>query len=541
MSKSTIALATVGFLVLTGVGVSAVLELEEMEIHSSAVSFTMTLDVVGSSRPPLARRTADGDIVVEVLNCVAGPSLSNVDFEGGLVRAVELEQFKVGGQPALRMRLRASLDTGFDQQFTGDKFILRVTPETGADPDATGAQGSPFGRNALDIASVEESAGSGSDTGAEESPWRQQLLSATLDDLQRELEESRARERAMRQELEKAQRRLREAATPNSELEAEVERYRELVRQLIEQNEDLSRRLIEAQRVDPELEALLTELRASEAELQEQLQVAERGLEIASQEREGLEGRLQSVQNEVGQLVEVNQELSRQKDAAEAALADLRAQQEDSQVSESELSEMRSVEAGLRDQLQAAERALVVANQGREGLEGDLHGAQSEVGQLVEVNRALIRQKDEAEQALADLSAWQEDSQLEKSELEGLLQSAREEIRQLVLLNASLQQVEEVASQSSPAAGSPLDPAARLRETRAVVGEAASPCLRLRRTPRFTGEILNCLPPGTVVNRLEERGGWIRVRLAFGVHPQGWVAAPYLEERRQQTVAAERQ
>jgi myosin heavy subunit len=526
-------------LLLPGLCSAAVLELDEIDMKSSDRAFTMTLNLKGSSRTPLARQEEGGDIVVEVRNCVAGPSLSDTRFEEGLVRRVRLETYRVGGQPALRIRVEASVGTSFDRQLDRDRYILTVTAKRESESDVPGNQASRRANSGLDIGATEQSAGSVLDRRAKQSPWQKQVLSATLDDLQRELEESRARERAMRQELAQARRRQQQAETPNPELEAELERYRELVRQIIEQNEDLSRRLIEAQRVDPETEALVTELQATEARLQEQLQVAEQALKTANEDRAGLEGRLQTAQTEVGQLVEVNRSLSRQKDEAEAALADLRAQQASSQVDKSDVAEIRAVEAGLREQLQVAKQAMTLANQDRAGLEENLKSAQTEVSQLVDVNQELSRQKREAETALADLRAWQENSQIERSNLEEVLQSAREEIRQLVLLNASLRQTEAVASQDSPSAQLSQTPTVSPRNARAIVGLAASPCLRLRRRPGFGGEILNCLPPGTVVSRLEELSGWTRIGLAFGIHHHGWVAAPYLEDSQQQTVAGD--
>ena len=479
---------------------AAVLELDEMKIESSDAFFTMTLDLAGSLQPPFARRDANGDIAVEVRNCVAGPSLSDVYLEEGMVRAVELESFKVGGQPALRLRVRRA-----DRVPVRAGLRRRAIRFAGNGRHRGGAR-EPLARvypsvaPALDMASAEGSADSDSEDIAEESPWRKQLLSATLDDLQQELEESRARERAMRQELEQARQRLREAQTPNAELEAEVERYRELVRQLLDQNDDLSRRLIEAQRVDPERDSIISELRATEAELRGELQIARQALGLARIDREGLAGRLQEAEEEVDQLVQVNRELSRQK-----------------------------------------EEALDLAEADGEGLAARLQSAQEEVGQLVEDNRALSRQKEGAETALSEVRAREEDLQLERTELEETLESAREEIRQLVLLNASLQEVRRVTGQAPPVA-TPLPIAATPPPvTQAVVGMAAAPCLRLRRRPGFGGEILNCLPPGTAVALLEERSGWSRIRLASGVHQQGWVAAPYLEERRQQTTGEQDQ
>ena len=76
MSRSTMSFAIAGLVLLAGVGESALLELDEMKIESSDAFFTMTLDLAGNSQPPLARRDANGDIAVEVRNCVAGPSLS---------------------------------------------------------------------------------------------------------------------------------------------------------------------------------------------------------------------------------------------------------------------------------------------------------------------------------------------------------------------------------------------------------------------------------------------------------------------------------
>ena len=88
-----------------------------------------------------------------------------------------------------------------------------------------------------------------------------------------------------------------------------------------------------------------------------------------------------------------------------------------------------------------------------------------------------------------------------------------------------------------PPAGAPLPGAGSPEGPRGPVAEAsggstfrisatAEPCLKLRRRP-VSGESLECLPPGTRVEALETREGWVRGRLDGG--REGWVSGGYLE------------
>ena len=429
-------------------------------------------------------------------------------------------------------------------------------PDLESSPQSTGGQADELEQDRDQIAGLERALARALDR-SEQSAGLQAELQSRLDEVQRESESHRQRVselHADRLQLIEDLRIARQAAAEASSA-ADAGRTSAVDRQ------DLEAVVSERDAARSEASELRQRLAANESELAGVVDNRENlaGELAASEDRRREESaELARISDELVSLRSSRQDASRLEQSLAGVTADRDRLARELRAASGNVEDARAAQlaetAALRRQVEELQSARDLAVQrlseverdlGRSEAEGtrlsiDLAAAQTRAAAGLEeesaesaalrsrvaaLSQSVAEAETLAEKAAKDLEASREQAQ----RLEQDLADARREIEggELEVFEGLKAELEESRRSEADLRGWLTRAPRILGVSSMAVAQSASPCLSFRPQPSRQSPVLDCLIPGTVVEVLNMRADWLRVRLAD--RREGWVGQRFME------------